>query len=149
MTSFATIAEAVKTALAGQDFSQEFTPRRTYLPQVAALEDLDTLHVFIVPVERRLERETRRDNREDIDVQVAILQRIVEGHDEAAHLARCDALAALAEEVIDFLSGQEMAGHQWQDTTHTLTHSIEQLDELGVFGSYITLTYRGTRALNT
>jgi len=42
------IAEAVKDALNGQDFSQAFTAERHYQP-LFELKDMKTLHVTVVP----------------------------------------------------------------------------------------------------
>jgi hypothetical protein len=107
------VAQAVADQLAAEadaspGFSQDFTPRRVYIPQrdykdVTAL----TVHVFARAAERS--RETRATVRNDIEVDVIVANRIDQLTDPGAEASNpaLDAMQQLIEEVADFIADRD------------------------------------------
>lgn len=140
-----TIAEAMVTALNGGSFSLSFMAERSYVP-VRRLEDLGTLRVTVVPSGRELEildRSRRAMVSHSIDV--GVQQRIGTGTmTEAQILAACDPLAALVEEISDFLQYAPLAVTDavCTEVRNAPIYSPQHIDERRVFTSVLTFVYQ-------
>lgn len=91
------IADAVVTELKATEFSQAFTPVRTYTVE-QALTALATLRVSVVPRNAESGLESRKDWRYEYQVDIGIQKKYSEVE---AVTAERDALMTLAEEIAD------------------------------------------------
>ncbi|MBN2585003.1 MAG: hypothetical protein JXL80_18220 [Planctomycetes bacterium] len=93
------IADAVVTALNGQEFSQAFEAARRYVVEFE-LEQLSELRVSVVPRAVDWAIVSRSKGQFDYEFDVALQKR-----SDPTDLEACDALMGLVEEVADFLRG--------------------------------------------
>lgn len=136
------IAEAVKDALNGApegSFSLEFAAERVALAEFD-LKDHADLHVTVVPRQRAAALLDRSRNSHDIQVDVAVSQRL-----KSAACDDVDPLLGLVEEIMSFLSRRPMAGCPWLGAQNVPVYSPEHLRQYNLFFSVITLTYRGVQ----
>ena len=98
------VAEAVKTALNGESFSEAFTAVCGFRPRLDR-EDLSGLQVRVLGTERRREIGTQGFSRRELGVAV-LVQSPVDPED----LAAVRSLNGFVQEVDDWLEGREMGG---------------------------------------
>lgn len=132
------IADAVKTELAGGVFSQPFSPVRTWRP-VQELLDLKELNVMIVPrgVESTSGSRSSADNNYSVDI--AVRKRVGKSDQE------CDELTLLVEEICEFFVRRRLMSYpsaMWIGTENIPVFSPDHLEEMSVFTSVITVTYK-------
>lgn len=137
------LADALVTALNDESFSQAFTAVRSYLPAFE-LEDLADLRVSVVPHGQAIEKEARGIVRWQCVMDVGIQKRV-----DPDTLAEGDVLAALVEEMCEFLLDTRLA-ISGTEGIPLLTESepfvvVEHLDAYRVFTSIIGVTYRVVR----
>lgn len=91
------IADAVVDQLNGRSWSQTFVAQRHYIPRYEP-EDLDTLHVSVVPAPDGIlvSGSTRSDNQEDYNIDIAVQIKFAEDTNEAV-----DPYVLLLEEIAD------------------------------------------------
>lgn len=139
------IAEAVKDALndaqllSVSPFSQSFTAERKALP-LFKLDDMDTLHVTVVPRELEISLETRAKDTHEVKVDVAIQQQV-----DSIETTDVDPLLALVQEIADYLNRKAMSGAHWLKTENKPIYAPDHLHEKNQFTSVLTLTYRASR----
>ena len=131
-----TVAEAVKDALNGETFTQEFTATRTQLPEFQ-LSDMSDLHVTVVPRSDVGTALTRNQDEHLIGVDVAVQQRLSEVSNTTV-----DALMSLVQEIADFLNRRTIDGAIWIKTESDPVFAPEHLRELRQFTSVLKITYR-------
>ena len=114
------IAEAITAELAAGTFSQAFEPVRSYDCETG-LEDLDELHVDVVPVTEETEMESRRSMGFMCEIDIGIRKHFGPDADDPAtgkvKTAEVDALLDLKQEVLLLLGLPRlsaMAGADWE-----------------------------------
>jgi len=137
------IADAIVADLNAQTFGLPFTAARYYLPKFQ-LEDMDTLHVSVVPKEVEIipAEGTRGAPQYDYLVDVGIQKRF-DADDDNADI---DPLADLVEEIADRLTGRNLvAGAEtalWITTGNSPIYAPEAMSQDRMFTSVLTLSYR-------
>ena len=142
MPVIADIAEAVKAGLNAHDFSMEFEAARDYLP-VFDLQEMQTLHVTVVPAGMTIAKLDRSRTQSDVQVDIGIQKKL-----STADNAEIDALMALVEEVVDFLRFRKLEAFPealWVSTENNPIFVREHLSEMRQFTSVLSLTYRVAR----
>ena len=133
------LADAVTAELAGVTFSQSFAPQRRYRPRYE-LRDLKDLTVTVVPKSLSLNAATRNGRFHDVAIDIAMQQRLADEHD-----ATIDPLMQLVLEIVQHLSQRKLPGvpsASLIELTNDPIYAVEHLDEMRVFTSVITATYR-------
>ncbi len=136
------IADAVVTALSGGSFSQPVSAERHYRP-LFDLEDMQTLHVTVVPKGVTVAAGSRGASAHEYEVDVAVQQKL-----QTADAAEIDPLMDLVEEIGDFFRSTRLASYPdaaWVRTEHAPVYAPEHMDELRQFTSVLTLTFRTMR----
>ena len=136
------IAEAVVAELNAGSFSLPFTAARHYRP-VFELEEMQTLHVTVVPKGTAIQPNSRNSNQHDIDIDVAIQQKL-----ETADNTDIDPLMTLVDEIADqfrFKRLNSFPNAVWVKTENQPVYAQEHLDQLRQFTSLLTLTFRVIR----
>ena len=139
MITTATIAEAVKEQLNDAVFSKPFTAVRDYRPSYK-LEDMDTLHVTVVPRGVASELVARDLVQHDHSVDIGVQQAFAD-----LTQAELDAMVMLVGEVYDHFVGVSLlgtSGGDWISGENLPLYAPEHLEELQQFTSVLTLTFR-------
>ena len=139
MPTVVEVAEAVKTALNAGAFSMPFTAERRYLPRFE-LEEMEELHVTVVPKGVELVQASRGRSQTDVKVDVAVQKKL-----EAADAAELDPLMALVEEIAEHFKARRLPGMPqavWLKTENVPVYSQEHMQELRQFTSVVTFTFR-------
>ncbi|HNO80354.1 MAG TPA: hypothetical protein PKN33_20090 [Phycisphaerae bacterium] len=142
MSTVIDVADAVVASLNAGSFGAPLTAVRKYVPTVE-LSDLAELNVTVVPKSAEITTATRTSSYFDCTIDIGIQQKV--NPDETAEL---DALANLAEEVIDHLrlsSLDALPGAAWLSIAHEPVFAPEHLDQQRVFTSVVSVTYRVRR----
>jgi len=133
------VAQAVTDALNGQTFSMPFTAHRLALP-IFTLEEMQTLHVTVVPREVASSPLDRARDEDEVKVDVAVQKKVA-----AAAVEEVDPLLALIQEIADFLNRRAMGDAVWKKTENKPVYAPEHLREKQQFTSVLTVTYRLVR----
>lgn len=131
------IADAVVDRINARSYEPEFTAVRAYRPKWT-LEDLADLRVSVFPISATAEIEDRITQRWTYTVGVNVAK--VASTDEDR-----DSLAELAHDIASDLSFADLAERpaaQWTGTEMPVVADPEQLDEHGVFSSFLTIEYQ-------
>lgn len=134
----ASLADALVASLNAHKFSKPFTAVRAYRP-IYKLEDMDVLHVTVVPKGASAEFGTRADDRREIQLDVAVQQRTA--NDSTAVL---DPLLALAEEIADYcrrLRPADFPAAICLRVEHAPIYAPEHIETMATFTSVLTLTF--------
>jgi hypothetical protein len=145
MATIIDIADAVVAELNGVDAPKFGEPpaglnaQRAYRP-VFALEEMDDLHVTVVPRGVEMTAANRTQVQRDVQIDIAVQKRL-SVDDE---LAQADALMALVEQIAEHFRHKRRAGPQavWIRTDNEPIFAPEHLDQLRQFNSVLTLTFR-------
>lgn len=135
------VAATINSAPAGT-FSEAFEAQRRIRP-VFEPADLADLKVTVVPRSIAIEAGDRTTDFFDASVDIAV-QRKVEQQDESQVVALLD----LAEEIGDHLRRRRLEGLPdavFRGLAHEPLVAVEHLDQMGVFTSVLTATYRARR----
>lgn len=126
-------------AVPAGNFSQAFVAARHYRP-LFDLEDLNTLHVSVVPKGMEITSVGRNANQHDVSIDIAV-QQVVDPSDHA----QLDALMDLVEEIADFFRLRRLSAMPaaiWIGTQNAPVYAPEHLEQMRVFTSVLMLTYR-------
>ena len=132
------IAAAVVTEL-NTGFPAEFTAERTPLPG-AKLDELTDLKVSVVPKSMEPVQVTRGTRALDVTIDVGIQKKLGAGLE-----AEVESLCGLAERILKFFPGHalsEAPGAQFQSVVNDPIYDPEHLQQLRVFTSVVSVTYR-------
>lgn len=135
------VAATINAAPSGT-FSEEFEAQRRIRP-VFEPADLADLKVTVVPRSIAIEAGDRSTDFFDAAVDIAV-QRKVDQQEESQVVALLD----LAEEIGDHLRHRRLDGLPdvvFRSLAHEPLVAVEHLDQMGVFTSVLTLTYRARR----
>ena len=142
----AQMTEAVVAELnaPGTSFEGQFAAERHYRPrfQIEA-GDLDDLRVTVVPRGISIEKATRAGDVHEVQIDVAVQKRL---DDESP--AAIDALMLMVQQIADHMRGRRLAAFDeaaWRRIENDPIYAVDHLDELRVFTSVLTLTYRVLR----
>ncbi len=132
------IADAVTAELSAHGFSQPLVAARHYLPtfELATMTDL---HVTVVPRSISSKSLDRQRDSYDYEIDVAVQQKV------DPTLVNLDALVLLVEEIADHFRHEPLAGlpaARCVGVQNTPVYAAEHLQELRVFTSVLTLTFR-------
>jgi hypothetical protein len=131
------ITEAVRASLAGATFSQPIAPQRLYLPSFD-LADMTMLQVSVVPAASSVAIASRRSQREDHQVHVAVQKKV-----DPAAVAAVDDLLQLVQEIDDHLrAAGPMADATWIGTALDPLYHPDHLRDKGVLTCVLSVTYR-------
>jgi len=133
------VAQAVADALNAHEFSVAFTAERMALPAFT-LEEMQTLHVTVVPREVAGSVLDRARDEDEVKVDVAVQKKVASAANE-----EIDPLLALVQEIADFLNRRPMDGASWKKTENKPVYAPEHLREKQQFTSVLTVTYRMVR----
>ena len=134
------IANAIVQSLNEGIFSRPFTAVRVYRPSFA-LEELKDLHVTVVPKTLTSQASDRVTSQQDVEIDIAIQQQA--GDDQAI-----DDLMGLVEEIADYFRQNRQlpgVGAWWVKTENNPIYAPDQLQQLHVFTSLLTVTFRTLR----
>ncbi len=115
---------------------------RQYRPR-KELKDLKVLAVTVVPKAVEVGGATRGTQQFDCEIDVAVQQKLADDSDTAI-----DPLVQKVEQLIDYLSRRRLAALPEVvpvKVQNNPIYAVEHLDELRVFTSVITITYRALR----
>jgi hypothetical protein len=132
------IAAAVTTELNTHSFSQSFAATRAYLPTFE-LATMSSLHVTVVPRSVASKSLDRQRDSYDYEIDVAVQQKI------DPTLVNLDALVLLVEEIADHFRHEPLSSlpaARCVGVQNTPVYAAEHLQELRVFTSVLTLTFR-------
>lgn len=126
-----------------------FEAARFYVPVYDLQKDLDALKVSVVPKALTLKAITRHSDDFTYDVDVAVQQRLPKTATTTPDiLAFCDPLMLLMEEILDLFRGKPLeavASVQCMDAANPSIYAPDLLDEVRVFTSISTLTFKLVR----
>lgn len=140
------LAAALVAELNEQQFSQAFTAVRAYVPNYT-LEDMDTLHITVVPASLDDEPADRSRNQEEHVFHIAIQKRFRATSGQVA-LNDADAIMLLVQEIRDYLWHNRLADFQDARIVKSENKPIydpKHLAELNQITSLLAITYRVKR----
>ena len=130
------IADAVVAELNLAVLSQPLQAERVLNP-AEQLEDMDTLHVSVTPRSRTISVGSRGEDLNQFTLEVGVRKRF-------SGAPELEDLMLLAQEVADFLTRRDPAGHPdagWVQTVHEPLVVQDHLDQLSQFTSVVAVTY--------
>lgn len=139
MSVISDIAAAVVSEINAAELSQPVTAERTFLP-VFDLEDMQDLHVTIVPRGVTTLPGGRGHNQHDYAIDIAVQKKL-----DAVSNAEVDTLLGLVQELADLFRFKRLTdapNAAWLKTENVPVYSPEHLEQLRQFTSVITITFR-------
>ncbi len=136
------IADAVVASLNAGSFALEFEAERKYQP-VFELQDMQTLHVSVVPKSLAITTAARDSGFFDVAIDVGVQKKV--NADESAEL---DALMNLVEQIADHLRMKRLddaPNAAWLGVANEPVFAPEHLEQWRQFTSVLTVTYRVRR----
>lgn len=132
------IAKALKVDLNATTFSQAFVAERKYAPRFK-LEEMETLHVTVVPNLQEEDIESRIHQRRDYEIDIAVQKRFNKIDEDDM-----DPLSLLVQEIMSHFRSTttKIADAVWLRTRNEPIYDPEHIIRLSQFTSLITLTYR-------
>lgn len=143
------IADAVVTVLNGASLTPSFTAVRDYVPVYDLQKDLGTLQVTVVP--HTLDWALLARNSDDFtyDIDMALQVRIPKTVTTVAErIAFCDPYVLLTEAITDLFRGrplEALTGVDCMAGKNAPIYDPQQMDELRVFATLITLSFKMVR----
>jgi hypothetical protein len=140
-------AQSIADELNAHTFTLRFTAERSYRTDLE-LEDLDTLHVDVVPVNAPSELASREVISYDCSVDIAVRKKFEpKDHDKAGEIDRdeIDRLMLLVQEVHEFLVRRRLTTFEeaaWQSTDIRLWYFPRHLREFRQFTGLIRVVFR-------
>lgn len=148
------IAEKIKDALNAANLSQSFTAVRSYADWDEALEDFDTLHVDVVPVQNgpatSLDDRSELDYTVEVDVAVRFRFGVTEQDSTTGRVDvdEVDALILLLQEIAEFFTTDRLTDTNaaiWQGTDIKSSWSRKHLREMRQFFGFVRVTFLATK----
>ena len=150
------IADAVTTALAAGTFSKQFTPVRSYAEWDDALEDLNELHVDVVPLQTgpQIIHDERGGVEYTCQIDIGVRYRFGTSEQESmtgrVDVVEVDGLKLLLEEIAEFfipvrLSDTNLA--TWKATDIQQSWSRPHLKNFRQYFGFVRLTFLADKAL--
>jgi hypothetical protein len=136
------IADAVVASLNAGSFGLEFEAARKYQP-VFELQDMQTLHVSVVPKSLAITTAARDSGFFDVAIDIGVQKKV--NADESAEL---DALMNLVEQIADHLRMKRLddaPNAAWLGVANEPVFAPEHLEQWRQFTSVLTVTYRVRR----
>lgn len=142
----AELAQGVADLLDLQTFSMEFEADRGWAPH-QEIEALANPTVTVVPIAKTVTNASRGLNQNDVQIAVVVQRQHGDSNPSGiGPVERCDELAALAQEVEDFLGNtdnkivtENLSARPWNTTAEI---DSERLVTEGIFAVSIVVTYR-------
>jgi hypothetical protein len=136
------IADAVVASLNAGSFALEFEAERKYQP-VFELQDMQTLHVSVVPKSLAITTAARDSGFFDVAIDIGVQKKV--NPDQPDEL---DALMNLVEQIADHLRMKRLddaPNAAWLSVANEPVFSPEHLEQWRQFTSVLTVTYRVRR----
>ena len=133
------IADAVCSDLNDGTFSQSFTATRLYLPNFK-LQEMDDLHVTVVPRSITSDLSARSNTRFDCVVDIAVQKKV----DPTDVQHDCDELTVLVREIATYFRRRRLTAYQtanWLGDSNDPVYIPEHLDQMHQFTGVLKLTY--------
>ena len=121
-------------------FSQGFNAERKTIP-THSLKELADLKVIVVPKSIEIEKANRVQDMYTVSVDVGSEKKI--GSDLETEVEQ---LSQLCGEIVEYLTRRQltdMGGLKWHRTQNTPIYDLETLENMRVFLSVITISYKG------
>jgi hypothetical protein len=152
MSELNDIADAVVTEVNATTFSAPYasiTSVRGRLPQYS-LEDMDTLHVTVVPKGVAVDPAvgTREHQQHDFAIDLAVQKNPANASDGSRDDSAFDDLDDLLEEIVDHFRMIRLPGRTsvtCNKVEYVVTESPEHLEKFGMFMGVVTFTFRKMR----
>lgn len=150
------IADAVTTSLAAGTFSQSISPVRSYAEWDEQLEDFETLHVDVVPLQTgpATTLEERGTVEYECEVDIGVRYRFGTSEQESltgrVELDDIDRLKLLVQEIAEFFMTDRLTDTNtaiWNGTEIKLGWSRKHLRSYRQFFGFVRLTFLATRTL--
>ncbi|MCR4415292.1 MAG: hypothetical protein NUV77_23010 [Thermoguttaceae bacterium] len=142
MSKIVEIADAVVQEFNGGQFSQPVEAQRYYRPTFE-LAQMKTLHVSVVPKGITIAGLSRSADQHEYQLDVAVQKKLAgEGLEEI------DGLLTLVEEIADHFRTPRLAslaGVLCVKVENAPVYAVEHIEEMRLFTSVLTLTFRVTR----
>ena len=123
-----------------ETFSQEFTAIRKAIP-AHTLKELAELKVIVVPKSVEIEKANRRQDLYTVSVDIGVQKKIGTGIEtEVASLCQ------FVGEIVEYVTRHpltDMPGLNWHTTQNTPIYDLETLEDMRVFLSVVTASYKG------
>lgn len=132
------LAEQVKDALNGHEFSEAFTAVRTYSGAVK-VKEMKELTVRVAPSSKETELVSRSDTLKEVGIDIAVQQVVLNWESDPTRL---DELMAIVDEIEGFLKLLNLSGGIWQKIENKPAYIPEHLDQHNLYTSVITSTYK-------
>jgi len=136
------IADAVVASLNAGSFTLEFEAERKYQP-VFELQDMQTLHVSVVPKSLAITTAARDSGFFDVAIDIGVQKKV-----NADQPAELDALMNLVEQIADHLRMKRLddaPNAAWLAIANEPVFAPEHLEQWRQFTSVLTVTYRVRR----
>ncbi|HXH23885.1 MAG TPA: hypothetical protein VNI78_01475, partial [Vicinamibacterales bacterium] len=136
------IADAIVASLNAGSFAPEFEAERKYQP-VFELQDMQTLHVSVVPKSLAITTAARDSGFFDVAIDIGVQKKV--NPDQPDEL---DALMNLVEQIADHLRMKrldEAPNAAWLSIANEPVFAPEHLEQWRQFTSVLTVTYRVRR----
>ena len=150
------IADAVTTALASGTFSKQFTPVRSYAEWDDALEDLNELHVDVVPLQTgpATTLQERASVEYSCQVDIGVRYRFGTSEQESTtgrvDVVEVDGLKLLLQEIAEFFMVDRLTDTNlatWQETNIQHSWSRPHLKNFRQYFGFVRLTFLADKAL--
>jgi hypothetical protein len=141
------ITEAVVAALSAATLSQPLVAQRHYLPEFD-LQEMDTLHVSVVPAEMDEEIADRSRDLAEYKIHVAVQKRVSQQNPPGLDTLAIDGLMTLVQEIDDLFRHKALPGCEqarWAKTENKPIYDPKHLKEHGQFTSLLVFTFRMMR----
>jgi hypothetical protein len=142
VSTIVAIADAVAAELNAGAFSEQFMAERLFQP-VFELQDLQTLHVSVVPRSATSQGATRGAGFFDYAIDIGVQKKV-----GTADTEDIESLLGLVEAIADHLRARKLTAFpasSWLKMENVPVYSVEHLDQLRQFTSVLTVTYRVMR----
>lgn len=141
MSIISDIAQAVTDELNAQDapFEPKLEAVRHYRPVYDA-QQLKQLRVTVVPKGIAIDTISRSCNQQDVSVDIAVQKKLIQ-----ADLAEIDPLMSLVEQIGGYFRGRRLKLYpaaMLVKTENLPVYALEHLEQMRVFTSVLTLTFR-------
>lgn len=141
------IAEHVVAAINAAALSQPVLAVRHYLPEFE-LQEMDELHVSVVPAELDEEMADRSRDRAEYKIHVAVQKRVAKQDPPGLDTAAIDGLMTLVQEIDDLFRHKPLAGLEqahWVKTENRPIYDPKHLRDHNQFTSLLAFTFRVMR----
>lgn len=130
------LADAVRDELGEHTFTQDVLAERGYLT-ASYLQDLTTLSVLVVPMERTATRAIRHEDSQQYQIDIILMEKLA----DANIVSRCDALIKLSDEIYRLFRRIELNNFNCSEIVFNPLYDHDALLEMKTFYGVISLFF--------